>query len=117
MYLLIDPQVDPFSPSDDIVGRIAELETLAQRPEYGEKGPRKNRGFNGGCSTVPAIQPAPGQPRSCACSGSGGPSTCVSLFSIRDPRHQQRRPSKEGRRCLFARDLGTVTSARSCWRG
>lgn len=41
MYLLIDPPVDPFSPSDDIVAWIAELEALVQRPEYGEKEPRK----------------------------------------------------------------------------
>lgn len=41
MYLLIDPPVDPFSPADEIVAWIAELEKLAQQPEYGEKGPQK----------------------------------------------------------------------------
>lgn len=41
MYLLIDPPVNPFSPSDEIVAWIAELEELAQRPEYEEKGPRE----------------------------------------------------------------------------
>jgi hypothetical protein len=40
MFLLIDPPVNPFSPSDEIVAWIAELEELAQRPEYREKGPR-----------------------------------------------------------------------------
>ena len=44
MYLLIDPPVNPFSPSDEIVAWIAELEALAQRPEYGEQGPRKQIG-------------------------------------------------------------------------
>jgi hypothetical protein len=41
MYLLIDPPVNPFSPSDEIVAWIAELEELAQRPEYQEKAPRE----------------------------------------------------------------------------
>jgi hypothetical protein len=41
MYLLIDPPVNPFSPPDQISAWIAELEQLASRPEYGEKGPRK----------------------------------------------------------------------------
>lgn len=41
MYLLIDPPVTHFSPPDQIVAWIAELEQLACRPEYAEKGPRK----------------------------------------------------------------------------
>jgi hypothetical protein len=41
MYLLIDPPVTPFSGPDQIVAWIAELEQLEQRPEYREKGPRK----------------------------------------------------------------------------
>jgi len=44
MYLLIDPPVNPFSPSDEIVAWIAELEELAQRPEYREKAPREQIG-------------------------------------------------------------------------
>lgn len=40
MYLLIDPPVNAFSPSDEIVAWIAELEELAQRPENAERGPR-----------------------------------------------------------------------------
>ena len=41
MYMLIDPPVNPFSPSDQISAWIAELEQLARRPEYAENGPRK----------------------------------------------------------------------------
>jgi hypothetical protein len=41
MYLLIDPPVNPFSPSDQISAWITELEQLARRPEYAGKGPRK----------------------------------------------------------------------------
>src|SRR3982750_3760248 len=44
MYLLIDPPVNPFSPSDEIVAWIAELEELAGRPEYREKAPREQIG-------------------------------------------------------------------------
>jgi hypothetical protein len=40
MYLLIDPPVTAFSPPDQIAAWIAELEQLAHRPEYREKGPR-----------------------------------------------------------------------------
>jgi hypothetical protein len=42
MYLLIDPPVDPFSPSDEIVAWIAELEEPAQRPEYRKRWPGRN---------------------------------------------------------------------------
>jgi hypothetical protein len=41
MYLLIDPPVTAYSPPDQIVAWIAKLEHLASRPEYAEKGPRK----------------------------------------------------------------------------
>lgn len=41
MYLLIDPPVTHFSPPDQIVAWIEKLEQLACRPEYAEKGPRK----------------------------------------------------------------------------
>jgi hypothetical protein len=44
MYLLIDPPVTAFSPPDQIVAWIAELEQLAQRPEYREKAPREQIG-------------------------------------------------------------------------
>ena len=44
MYLLIDPPVTPFSPPDQIVAWIAELEQLAQRPENRENGARKQIG-------------------------------------------------------------------------
>ena len=47
MYLLIDPPVNPFSPSDEIVAWIAKLEELAPRPEYREKAPRADRGSLG----------------------------------------------------------------------
>lgn len=41
MYLLIDPPVTAYSPPDQIVAWIEKLEQLASRPEYAEKGPRK----------------------------------------------------------------------------
>ena len=44
MYLLIDPPVNPFSPPDQIIAWIAELEQLAQQPENRENGPRKQIG-------------------------------------------------------------------------
>jgi len=44
MYLLIDPPVNPFSPPEQIIAWIAELEQLAQQPENRENGPRKQIG-------------------------------------------------------------------------
>lgn len=41
MHLLIDPPVTAFSPPDQIIAWVAELEQLAQRPEYGDRANRK----------------------------------------------------------------------------